>query len=133
MNSRVVLADDHAGFRAVIRSMIERDSSIQVVAEAGDGIEALELVRSTRPDVLILDIEMPRLAGVDAIRQIVAAHPSIKIIVLSLHAEPMFAADMLSAGACGYVTKNDAKELTHAIRTVMSDIDYLSPEVAAEE
>ncbi|HWD23590.1 MAG TPA: response regulator transcription factor [Burkholderiales bacterium] len=132
MRIRIVLADDHKVFRASIRGMLERDPGLQVVGEAGDGIEALELVRSALPDVLIVDIRMPRLSGVEAIRELVKVHPSVRIIVFSLNAERMFASEMLGAGASGYVTKGDARELPRAIRAVASGDPYLSPEVAGK-
>ena len=129
MKTRIVLADDHKVFRASIRAMLERDAGLEVIGEAGDGIEALELVRSARPDVVVVDIRMPRLGGVEAIRELVKAHPAVRIIVFSLNAERMFATEMLGAGASGYVTKGDARELPKAIHAVVSGTPYLSPEV----
>jgi two-component system NarL family response regulator len=126
---RIVLADDHPAFRASIRALLERDARLQVIGEAGDGIEALELVRSALPDVVVMDIRMPRLGGVEAIRELVKAHPSVRVIVLSLNAERLFAMEMLGAGARGYVTKGDAGVLPHAIHAVVGDGPFLSPEV----
>ena len=131
MRTRVVLADDHKLFREALRNMLQRHPDIEVVGEAGDGIEALELVRSVLPDVLVMDIRMPRLNGIAAIAQLLAAHPSIKVIVLSVNAEHVFASEMLAAGARGYVTKADAEELPRAIRAVVNGLQYLSLEVAA--
>jgi DNA-binding NarL/FixJ family response regulator len=85
MKSRVLLADDHKVFRSAIRGMLERDPGVEVIGEAADGIEALELVRSAHPDVVVMDIRMPRLTGVEAIRELVRAEPSVKVIILSLN------------------------------------------------
>jgi len=131
MKSRVVLADDHKVFREAMRSMLERDPSIEVIGEAGDGTEALDLVGSVHPDVVVMDVRMPGVNGIVALRQLIAAHPRVKVIVLSVTSEPIFASEMLGAGACGYVTKGDAGELPRAIHAVLSDSNYLSTEVAA--
>jgi two-component system NarL family response regulator len=127
----VVLADDHKLFREALRNMLQRHPDIDVVGEAGDGIQAVQEVRSLLPDVVVMDIRMPRLNGIAAIAQLLAAHPSVKVIVLSVNSERIFAAAMLSAGARGYVTKSDAEELPRAIRAVMNDLEYRSLEVAA--
>ena len=129
MKKRVLLADDHKPFREAVCAMLEREPGIEVVGAAGDGIEVLELVRSARPDVVVMDIHMPRLNGIEAIRQAAAACPSVKVIVFSVTSERFFASEMLGAGASGYVTKGDAHELPRAIHAVMSGINYLSQEV----
>jgi DNA-binding NarL/FixJ family response regulator len=131
LTTRVVLADDHKLFREALRNMLQRQPDIEVVGEAGDGIEAVELVRSLLPDVMVTDIRMPRLNGIAAIAQLLAAHPSVKVIVLSVNAEHIFASEMLAAGARGYVTKSDAEELPRAIRAVANGLQFRSPEVAA--
>jgi DNA-binding NarL/FixJ family response regulator len=131
LRNRVVLADDHKLFREAVRDMLQRHPDIEVVGEAGDGIQAVELVRSLFPNVVVMDIRMPRLNGVSAIEQMLAAHPSLKVIVLSANSAPIFASEMLTAGARGYVSKSDAEELPRAIRAVMNDLEYLSLEVAA--
>jgi two-component system NarL family response regulator len=126
-----VLADDHKLFREALRNMLQRQPEIEIVGEAGDGIQAVELVRSLLPDVVVMDIRMPRLNGIAAIGQLLAAHPSVKVIVVSVNSERIFALEMLAAGARGYVTKSDAEELPRAIRAVMNGLEYLSLEVAA--
>ncbi|MBI4289852.1 MAG: response regulator transcription factor [Betaproteobacteria bacterium] len=131
MKSRVVLADDHRPFREAMRMILERDPGIEVVGEAGDGTEALDLVQSVHPDVLVIDVRMPGVNGIAALRQLVAADSCVKVIVLSVASEPIFASAMLGAGARGYVTKGDAAELPRAVRAVVSDNNYLSTEVAA--
>jgi DNA-binding NarL/FixJ family response regulator len=133
LKNRVLLADDHKLFREALRNMLQRHQDIEVVGEAGDGIEAVELVRSLLPDVVVMDIRMPRLNGIAAIAQLLAAHPSVRVIVLSVNSARIFALEMLNAGARGYVTKSDAEELPHAIRAVMNDVEYLSLEVAATD
>lgn len=130
MRNRVVLAEDHKLFREALRNMLQRQQDIEVVGEAGDGIEAVELVRSLLPDVVVTDIRMPRLNGSAAIGQLLAAHPSVKVIVVSVNAERIFALAMLGAGARGYVTKSDVEELPRAIRAVMQGLEYLSQDVA---
>ena len=131
MKTRVVLADDHKLFREALRNMLLRHADIEVVGEASDGIEVVELVRSLQPDVVVTDIRMPRLNGIEAIAQLLAVHPPVKVIVLSVNSERIFASEMLAAGARGYVTKSDAEELPRAIRAVLNNLEYLSLEVAA--
>ncbi len=131
MKIRVALADDHKPFRQALRSMLERHADIEIVGEAGDGNAALDLVRSTLPDVAVMDIRMPGFSGIAALRQLAETDPGVKVIVLSVTSEPFFAEEMLRAGASGYVTKADADELPHAIRAVQSGSDYLSAEVAS--
>ena len=130
MKNRVVLADDHKLFREALAHMLRRHPEIEVVGEAGDGIQAVELVRSLLPDVAVMDIRMPRLNGIAAIGQMLAAHPSVKVIVVSANSAGIFATEMLAAGARGYVTKSDAEELPRAISAVMNEREYLSQEVA---
>lgn len=132
MRTRVVLADDHMPFREALRYMLQRHPDLEVVGEAGDGIQAVELTRSLLPDVVVMDIRMPRLSGIAAIGQLLTTLPPIKVIILSVNSAPVFASEMLAAGARGYVTKSDAEELPRAIRAVMNGLEYLSPEVAAK-
>ena len=130
MKIRVVLADDHKAFREAVRSLLERDRNIDVIGEAGDGNEAMDLVHSAQPDVAVMDIRMPGINGVDLLRQLAAAHPLVKLIILSVTAESIFAAEMLRSGASAYVVKADAEELPRAIDAVMDQRTYLSTEVA---
>ena len=131
MKIRVVLADDHKAFREALRGFLEKDPSIDIVGEASDGSEAMDLVRSVQPDVAVMDIRMPGVNGIAALLQLAAAHPAVKLIVLSVTAEPIFAAEMLRVGASAYVTKANAEELPRAIHAVMNHRTYLSAEVAA--
>ena len=131
MKIRIALADDHIPFRQALRNMLARDADMDVVGEAGDGNAALDLVQTTLPDVVVMDIRMPGFSGIAALRQLAATHPGVKVIVLSVTSESFFAAEMLRAGASGYVTKADAEELPRAIRAAQSGANYLSAEVAS--
>lgn len=131
MSTRILLVDDHAITREGLRSLIEKQPDMEVVGEAEDGRKAFDLVRELLPDIVITDITMPNLNGVDATRQIVRQFPKVKVIALSIHSNRAFVADMLKAGASGYVLKECTfDELVEAIRTVADDGVYLSPKVA---
>lgn len=117
--TRVLLADDHAILRAGLAMLVRAQPDLEVVAEAADGIEALEKIRRTKPDVVILDLTMPRMSGFDALREIVRDHPDTKVLVLTMHDDPAYGRSLLAAGALGYVTKRAAdRELLTAIRAV---------------
>ncbi|HXM37545.1 MAG TPA: response regulator transcription factor [Gemmatimonadales bacterium] len=121
MNARtqVLLADDHAILRAGLAMLVRAQPDLEVVGEAADGIEALEKIRKTKPDVVILDLTMPRMNGFDALREIVRDIPQTKVLVLTMHDDPAYGRSLLAAGALGYVTKKAAdRELLTAIRTV---------------
>jgi two-component system, NarL family, response regulator NreC len=119
MKTRILLADDHAILRAGLAMLIEAQSDLTVVAEAADGIEAIEKTRSLKPDIVILDLTMPRVSGLDALREIHRDYPETKVLVLTMHDDPAYGRTVLSAGALGYVTKKAAdRELLLAIRTV---------------
>ena len=117
--TRVLLADDHAILRAGLAMLVRAQPDLEVVAEAADGVEALEKVRRTKPDVVILDLTMPRMNGFDALREIVRDVPETKVLVLTMHDDPAYGRSLLAAGALGYVTKKAAdRELLTAIRAV---------------
>lgn len=125
---RVVLADDHAVVRAGLRALIEGQPDLSVVGEAADGIEALELAQACRPDVLVIDLSMPRLNGVETTQQLRAACPQIKVLVLTVHEDATYLRQVLEAGATGYVLKHAAPDsLIGAIRHVASGAVYLDP------
>jgi two-component system NarL family response regulator len=113
----VLLADDHRILRQALTALLRAEGSVDVVGEAADGAEAVELARALRPDVVIMDVSMPRLNGIDATRQLVAERPGMRIIGLSMHEDETIAASMREAGAVGFVTKGGPPDaLISAIR-----------------
>lgn len=130
MPLRVILADDHQIVRQGIRALIER-LGVQVVAEAADGLTLIEQVRQHLPDLAIVDVSMPGLNGIDATRQMVAAVPTLAVVLLTMHDEELHVSAALRAGVRGYVLKTQAAdELLDAIRTVSTGGTYLSPKVS---
>jgi DNA-binding NarL/FixJ family response regulator len=130
MSLRIILADDHAIFRDGLRALLDDQPGMQVVAEAENGREAVRLARELRPDLVVMDVTMPGLNGVEATRQITSDSSRIKVISLSMHADQRRVAEMLAAGASGYLLKNSAfDELIQAIRAVVEHGSYLSPPV----
>ena len=131
MNTRIILADDHKIMREGLRSLLDKQQDIEVVGEAEEGRKTVRLVTDLSPDVVIMDIEMASLNGIEATRQIVAKTPEIKVIALSVHSDRRFITEMLKAGASGYVLKDCSfEELVQAIRAVMANRIYLSPGIA---
>ncbi len=131
MGTRILLADDHEIMRQGLRSLIEKEADLEVVAEAEDGRTAVTLARKLAPDVVVMDIGMKDLNGIEATRQILAESPRIKIIALSVHRDRRFVEEMLKAGASGYLLKEGAwADLTRAIEVVSSGQVYLSPPIA---
>ena len=132
MSIKILLADDHKIMRAGLRSLLEKEHDMEVVAEASQGRNAVRLAREHAPDIVIIDITMPDLNGVEAARQILSETPGIKVVALSMHSDEQFIAGMLKAGASGYLLKDcAAEELCHAIRAVMAGETYLSPKIAS--
>ena len=130
MPPRILLADDHLVVRQGLRSLLERNG-LEVVAEAADGHEAIELARTTRFDVAVLDISMPRVNGVDTAREILALTPHCRIVVLTVHVEERQIAAAFRAGVRGYILKTQAaEELLNAIREVAAGGTYMSPHVS---
>lgn len=130
---RILLADDHALVRAGIRALVQRVSECEVVGEAGDGRSALQLAKTLQPDVVLLDVAMPELNGLDAIPRILKQNPKIAIIVLSMHASREYVLRAVQAGAAGYVLKNAVvDELENAIRTVARGNKYLTPAISEQ-
>ena len=127
MKRRIVLADDHQLMRAGLRSLLAREPHLEVVGEASDGREAVELVTQSGPDLVIMDIGMPNLNGIEATRQIRETVPRTRVIALSMHANAQFVGRMLEAGASGYLLKDAAfEELVEAVRSVLAGQTYLS-------
>lgn len=128
---RILLADDHALIRAGIRALLENIHGITVVAEANDGREAIELVNLHSPDILLTDIAMPGLNGLEAIPRIKKLHEKIHIIILSMHTNEEYVREALLVGASGYLVKGaDPSELELAIKSVMRGEMYLSPAIS---
>jgi DNA-binding NarL/FixJ family response regulator len=128
---RVILADDHPIVRAGIRSELENIPRVQIVAEAGDGREALELVKLHQPDLVMMDISMPSLNGLEATARITKNFPSVRVVILSRHDNEEYFWHALKIGVCGYVLKKAAvAELRGAVERVMGGEIYLSREIA---
>ena len=133
MNIKIMLADDHRIMRDGLRSLIAKQPDMEVVADAENGRAAVKLTRRFRPDVIVMDINMPDLNGIEATRQILAEFPGTKIIAFSMHTDHQFVAGALKAGVSGYLQKDSAfEELVRAIRTVVANQTYLSPKITAD-
>jgi DNA-binding NarL/FixJ family response regulator len=131
MKIDVLIADDHQIVREGLRSLLAQEPGIRVVGEAAEGRTTLRLARELAPDVIIMDVAMPDLNGIEATRQIVAEFPAIRILALSMHDDRRFVLKMLKAGAKGYLLKDCAfKDLVKAIRVVVANRIYLGSEVA---
>lgn len=128
---RVLLADDHQMVREGLRMILSQNSHIKVIGEAVNGLSAVEMAQQLSPDVVVIDIGMPDLNGIDATRQIRTANPRVEVIGLSAHADRRYVLRMLEAGAAGYVQKSAAgEELIRAVEMVSRGKRYLSPEIA---
>lgn len=128
-----MLVDDHLMLREALRRLIlDQAADVEVVGETGDGQSALELTEKLQPDIVIMDIGIPVLGGVEATRRLRAAHPAIKVIALSTYTDRLFVSEMLNAGASAYVAKTSAgDELLNAIRAVSKNQPYVCPEIAS--
>jgi DNA-binding NarL/FixJ family response regulator len=130
---RIALVEDQRLIRELLAGVLAREVDFQVVAEAGTGREAIALAESTQPDLVVLDISLPDIDGVEVARILRAAQPKLAILALSIHQEPYFVQEMLRAGAVGYVVKSAAvRELVQAIRLVNQGIMYLSPAITRQ-
>ena len=128
---KVLLADDHRIVREGLKSLLNSQADLEVIAEASDGRQAVEMTRELNPDVVVMDVAMPLLNGIEATRQITLDGSGRKVVALSMHSDRRFVSEALKAGASGYVLKDGAfDELISAIRSVVSDRVYLSPRVA---
>jgi DNA-binding NarL/FixJ family response regulator len=128
---RVVLADDHPVVREGYRRLLERAGGIEVVAEVGDGESAYRAFCEHQPDVLVIDINLPGISGIEATRRVLAREPGARVLVFSMHEDVVFASRALQAGARGYITKNSAPDvLVEALRAIARGKMYISHDVA---
>jgi DNA-binding NarL/FixJ family response regulator len=126
--TRVLLADDHHVVRQGLRMLVDAEPDLTVVAEAGDGIDAVQAALDTDVDLAILDVSMPRMTGINAAREIIAARPDIRVLMLSMHDSAEYLFEALRAGASGYVLKSGAdRDLVEACRSAMRDEPFLYP------
>lgn len=129
---RILVADDHAIFREGLRSILARDPSIEVVGEAANGLEVVRISNEVSPDLIIMDIAMPELNGIEATQAILESHPQIRVVILSVHSRKKFILESLKAGARGYVLKDSAGEkLLEAVSAVLRGDCYLDSPVAS--
>lgn len=132
MNINVVLADDHRMFREALCGRLGAEPDLTLVAEASNGAETLEAVARCHPDVVVLDIGLPDMTGIQVAERIVKQYPEVRVVALSGHADRLFVQEMLKAGARGYVVKSaGADELISAVRAAVSGHIFLSPEITA--
>ncbi|MGD1147645.1 MAG: response regulator transcription factor [Thermoanaerobaculaceae bacterium] len=130
MPVRIVIADDHRIVREGLRHLLEKRTDFKVVAEAPDGESAVRLAKELSPDIVILDISMPGLNGIEATRRILAERPGVRVLALSMHSDRRFVIETLKAGASGYLLKDSAfDELARAIEVVMARGAFLSPAI----
>ena len=131
MNIKILLADDHKIVCEGLRTLIEKKPGMEVVGEVENGRMAVRLAQELSPDIVIMDVAMPDLNGIEATRQVLNNGPKVKVIALSMHSDRRFVVQMLKAGASGYLLKDCAfEELTNAIRAVVANRTYLSPKIA---
>jgi DNA-binding NarL/FixJ family response regulator len=130
--TRVVLADDHTLVRSGLRRILEAQPGFEVVGEAGDGAEALRLARTTAPDVTVLDLNMPGTGGLDVLKDLKAARPAMKVVVLTMHAGREYLARAMKGGADAYLLKDSAvQDLVAAVGAVMAGRSYFTPSIQA--
>ena len=126
MSARILLVDDHQVFREGLRSLLEKQADLEVVGEAGDGRAALQLVRDVRPDLVIMDVSMEGMDGIDGTRLITRDYPGTKVLALSMYLRKAFVAEMFKCGASGYVLKESAfAEIVEAVRTILAGERYV--------
>ena len=131
MSIKIIIADDHKLVSTSLTPLLNSQADMQVIAEVGSGRQAVEMAFKLEPDIVVMDIGMADLNGIEATRQIVSQHPHIKVIILTMHADRRYIIEALSAGASGYLTKGCSfEELVTAIRAVSDNRKYLSPEIS---
>jgi len=130
---RIILADDHVLFRHGLKGIIESRAALEVVREVGDGLELLKLLQIVTPDLVILDISMPNLSGIEAVSRIRTRYPGVKVLVLTMHKDRSYLHKAIASGAVGYLLKEDADpDLFIAIEKVRQGKIYVSPHLAEE-
>lgn len=128
---KVLIVDDHAMFREALHHMLDRDPNIQVVGELGDGSKVVEATTELSPDVVVMDVSMPRMNGMEATRKLLESHPQVKVVALSGFNYKQFVLEMLEAGVTGYVVKSAAgHQLSQAIHSAAANQTYLCPETS---
>jgi len=128
LSVKILLVDDHKMMREALRLLLSRHQEFSVVADAGNGSEALEMAAKTDPDIVLMDVDMPEMGGIEATRRLAAKRPEVKVIGLSAYPDRLSVSSMLKAGAAGYVTKSQVgDELFRAIHAVMGNQTYLCP------
>ena len=128
---RVILADDHTLFRSGVKRILEEVPEIEVMGEAADGLQLLTLLKEMTPDLVILDISMPKMRGLEAIQEIKASYPQVQVLILTMHKNAEYLSYALGAGAAGFLLKQDADpELIEAITTIRQGRTYLSPAIS---
>jgi two-component system, NarL family, response regulator NreC len=131
MSIKIILADDHAMLRHGLSKSLQNEKDMEVIAQAKDGRTTVELAKELSPNLVIMDIGMPDLNGIEATRQIIKENPKVKVIALSMHSSKNFIIEMFKAGASGYLLKDcEFDELTSAIRLVMNNKTYISPAIS---
>jgi len=131
MSIKIVIADDHGLMREGLRLLIDKEDDMEVVGEASDGRESLYITRKLKPDLVLMDVSMPNLNGIEATRLLIEEHTHVKVLALSAYSEKRFVSDILKAGASGYILKDAlSEELIRAIRVIMSNQYFLSSKVA---
>ena len=131
MSIRIILADDHAIVRHGLNRSFQQEEDFEIIAQAEDGRTSVELARELSPDVIVMDIGMPDLNGIEATRQITKESPQVKVIALSMHSGRKYVTEMFKAGASGYLLKNcDFEELVDAVRIVVGGKTYISPSIS---
>lgn len=129
---RIVIIDDHPLFREGVKRILSMEQEFNVVADGEDGSEVINLVRNHRPDVILMDINMPKLNGVEATKELVKVFPKVKVLILSIHDDESYVSHVLRTGASGYLLKEmDAESLVEAVKVVASGGAYIHPKVTS--
>jgi DNA-binding NarL/FixJ family response regulator len=129
--TKIVIVDDHKLLRGILRGLLEAEPGLEVVGEADDGFQGLKIAEEQKPDVLISDLRMDKMDGIELTRKLQGTVPSTRIIILTMYGDPVYVSRAMNAGASGYVLKgSDIDELIHAIQLVQSGNQYLSASLA---